>query len=364
MKQSKKPGVRLTKAGGYEISFSCGGKRFYQTVYAESLKEAYDIREERRLAAKTRKSCGAHENINISLPAAWEEIDASLMAEKKPKKTLGKYRNIFNRLFYDFPKEKGFVIAYPSQLNLGFIERYRVWYAEKATPSGVRSELVMVKALIRRMRRMGFVDKTLAAELSELKTPRMQGEEVYTDVPTDKLRDLLNKIKDDNECFYDFFVYLLITGRRPHESTLIEKSDIEWSGWNPSRIIIRSEITKMRTNAPIEIHPTKDTALIDLLRRTYKRYERSPYLFTNRKGKRLSCTTLRNYLNTMSESVLGQKLNMKFFRKRFATECGKNNVPAKDAMRRSGHRDINVFIKHYQQATKEGLGSVIKAVAI
>ena len=305
-------------------------------------------------------------NTDIGLGFAWAEVEGALIAERKPNKTIGKYKMVFNRLFYKFPQDKGVQVQSPGQLNLIYLERYKVWYGQKAEPSGVRSELVMVKALIRRMNRLGFVDKAFTAELSELRTPRGQADENYFNIPIEKLRDLFAYIKNDNECFYDFFYYLLLTGRRPVESTLIERKDVEWHGLNPLRIIIRGEITKMHTNAPIEIHPTKDVALMEVIKKANHRASliSSPFLFIGKNGKRLSHTTLRNYLLRVSVTVLGQTINLKYFRKRYATECGRSGVPAKDAMRRSGHRDINVFIKHYQQATNEGLGSVIKAVSI
>ena len=363
------PGVYLVGPGKYSIWFYVGRDRIWDTISASSDKEAKDIRQKRRLEAKVKPiSSAVQVNASASLNAVLQEILGATKAEGRSEKLRGKYKNVFNRLFYEFPKEMGIKIQSPGQLNLAYLERYKVWYANsKKRIKGVGSEMIMVKALIRRMRRLGFVERAMMEDLAEFKIPHRDGDESYPSISVSKLRDLFTYIRNDNEQLYDFFMFLLITGRRPVEASLIERKDIEWAGLNiPARINVRSETTKMRVPAPLDIHPVGDVDLIALILRSKNRSVAvpSPYLFTNKRGKKISHSPARNYLIKASTAILGQKVNMKFFRKRYATECGKNKVPPKDAMRRSGHKSINVFIKHYQQTTEEGLASVINAVTI
>lgn len=369
-KKTKYSGVYEVGHGKYEISFYADKRRVWDTVYVESSKEANDLRHQKRMEAKSNPMSGAVFQIDdtVDFSLVIEGIVSGLIAAKKPSKTISKFKKVFNRLVVEFPKARGIIIKSPSQINLIYLERYSAWYGgEKGRSSGLRAELIIVKSIIKRMYRFGFIRKALLSELGDLKLPPRSEGQSAPNIPRDKLEKLFAYMKKDNPWFYDFYRILLLTGRRPQEIILLERRDIEWGSLNdPVRVWVRAETTKMRTGAPIDIHPKCDIALKNAIVSARNRGNAfdAPYLFVNRVGKRLSQTTLRNYLLKVSSEVIGQRVNMKHFRKRYATQCGINRVPLKDAMRRSGHKDVAVFVKNYQQSSDEGLAAVINAVEV
>ena len=149
------------------------------------------------------------------------------------------------------------------------------------------------------------------------------------------------------------------------EAAQILKDGVDWGGINqPLRINIRPSTAKNRRKDQVDLHPVKDTALKAVIINAFNRSNllNSPYLFCNKSGRQISSTNQEVYIKKVSQRVLGFNLSAKYFRKRYVTLCGIAKVPLKDAMRRSGHRDVDVFVTHYQQPTTDGLGVVIDAI--
>jgi integrase len=359
----KLTGVReIIKGQRYEVNYVVGGRRFQYRINAASLSEAHDKKLEDMAEKRKNASLllGSEEHFNAGFSDAWEKLHADLIADNLPKKTIGHYANTYNRLFNNFVSLKFPQIASFNQLNLPFFKEYKNYYVnELERPNGWRGELIFVKAIIQRLYGLGFCDKDIIEKLKEMKKPRPNKKQ-YPNISNSQIRKLLDFIRRDRRDYYFLIYFMVRTGRRISETTLIEKKDVEWTGLKPVKINIRAEITKMRQYAPL----TKlDSEFEQVVREANRRSLRhkTPYLFCNRRGRRCAPDRVRLYLKMASRRITGIEITPHYFRHRFLTECGKINVPIVDVMAISGIKDINVIVKYYSHSTDEGLTKVLES---
>ena len=362
----KIPGVReVVKGEKYEVNYVLAGKRYQYRVDATSLTEAYhkkseDVAEKRRNIA-TLVSNG--ERFNAGFSEAWEKLYADLIADSLPKKTVHHYAKTYNRLFNEFLGSKFQEITSFNQLSLPLFREYKNFYVNDLDrPRGWRAELIFVKSIMKRLYGLGYCGKGLIESLHELKKPQAIKRE-YANVPASKIKMLLQFIKQDRVDYYYPLYFIMRTGRRINETTLIERKDVEWEGLNPARLNIRAETTKMGQHAPL----TKlDDDLGKVISEGYKAglKHKEPYLFLNAFGRRCTPDKVREHLKRASRRVLGFEITPHYFRHRFLTESGKANMPIVDVMAISGIKDINVIVKYYSHSTDEGQSNVLKASRI
>ena len=253
-----------------------------------------------------------------------------------------------------FPQIRGF-----NQLSLPFFREYKNYYVnELGRPKGWRAELIFVKAIMRRLYGLGYCSKELIESLSEMKKPQRNKKE-YLAIPNVKIKELFQVIKRERPDYYYPLYFISRTGRRINETTLIERKDVEWKGFNPVRLNIRAETTKTKQNAPL----TKfDQDLERIISEAYKAglKHKEPYLFLNMFGRRCTPDKVREHLKRTSRQILGVEITPHYFRHRFLTECGKANVPIVDVMAISGIKDINVIVNYYSHSTDEGQAKVLE----
>lgn len=360
--RSKISGVReIIKGERYEVNYVVVGKRYQYRINATSLTEAYNKKLEDM--ADKRKDVSAlldnGERLNAGFSEAWERLHADLLADNLPKKTVGHYGRTYNRLFNNFlslkfPQTKSF-----NQLSLPFFREYKNYYVnELGRPKGWRAELIFVKAIMKRLYGLGYCSKELLELLSEMKKPQRNKKE-YLVISNAKIKELFQAIKKERPDYYYPLYFISRTGRRINETTLIERKDIEWKGFNPVRLNIRAEITKTKQKAPLA---KLDQDLERIISEAYKTGLKckEPYLFLNMFGRRCHPSKVRRYLKRVSMHVLGVQVTPHYFRHRFLTECGKANVPIVDVMAISGIKDINVIVNYYSHSTDEGQAKVLE----
>lgn len=369
-------GVRPAKSGNkgfFEIYFpeyKGSKKKVYLTIEARNEKEAYDKRiveiERHRVG-----QLGTGESVNLLntiFSVAWEQLINNVSSDldvKYPiktrikhteitiKKTKSKFRKVFNRLFDDFRLKHFPLVDNPSQLTLPFFERYKNYYcSELNRAGGWRAELIMVKAIMRRLFRLGYVRQDIIKALEEMKRPSPIKKK-FPDIPKAKFNDWMAFIKKDNPSNYRIIHFLKRTGRRIEETTLIERKDLVWNGLNIEKINIVAETTKQKKHLPLEI---LDNDLTNLLRESYRdsKPHKTPNLFLNERGKKVSQKTLCKYLKKTSKQILGVELTNHYFRHRFFTECGKRNLHIPDVMAIAGLTDPDVLLQYYSHSDREG----------
>jgi integrase len=246
-----------------------------------------------------------------------------------------------------------------SRVSIPFLEEYRIYYCvDLGRQGGWRAELTVVKAIIGRMYRLGYCEEAAVTMLKRLKKPKANTKE-YPDIPVTKIKDLLTFIRTDRPDYFKLIYFIARTGRRIEEATLVERRDISWDGIKPIRINVRAETTKMKEKAPLD---SLDAELENIIRQAYQESlkHKAPWLFLNRHGKKCSQTRIRNYLKESSLKITGVEITPHYFRHRFFTECGKNNLPLIDVMAISGLKDVKVMANYYSHSTVAGRANVLE----
>jgi len=365
----KYEGVReRVKGKRYEIYFRAykGGKKIYRNIEAGSLVDAYYKRQE--IIAKYDKAFDVpevdRERMAADFVNVWKKLEQDLLSEKKPHKTVGRYRITFWRMFGDFRKDRFPHIQSPSQLTLPFFREYRNYYANELNrPDGIRAELTCVKAMIRRLYMLGFCSEDIIRKLKEIKKPKPNKKD-YPNLSTSEIKTLLMKMKKEDICYYSPIAFIARTGRRIAETTLIQKEDVLFKGLKPIGINIKAETTKTKEKAPLM---RLDSDLEAIIIQSYKK-SKSKYLFSNRMGRKCSPGRVRDFLKRTAIGLFGQELGRKitphYFRHRFFTECSKSNAPLADVKAISGIKDTKVLLEYYSHSTDEGQDQVLAITSL
>ena len=365
----KYEGVReKVKGKRYEIYFRPfrGSKKIHRNIEASSLSEAYYKRQE--IVAEYCRELGVLDEDTSRLAAGfaeiWEKVHGDLLTENRPAKTKSHYKRTFWRMFGEFREKRYPHVQSPSQLTLPFFREYRNYYAnDLGRTAGVRSELIFVKAIMKRLYMLGYCREDLIKRLNEIKKPRPNKKE-YPNVCKSDVRKLLANIKNGRPDYYYPLAFIVRTGRRIAETTLIRKEDVEFQGLRPLRINIKAETTKAREKAPLM---RLDGDLEDLIRRAYKA-GKSDYLFSNKWGRKCTPDKIRVYLKKVAIEYfgdgMGNKITPHYFRHRFFTECGKANLPIADVRAISGIKDLQVLLEFYSHSTTEGQDKVLGATRL
>ena len=364
--RSKISGVReIIKGERYEINYVVNRKRFQHRIDAKSLTDAYNIKLT-HIANKRKELEGTFEDrdrLTADFFEAWDRLNATLLADNLPPKTVHHYKKTYGRLFNDFRNKIYPNIQSFNQLKLSFFEEYKSYYVNNLKrPKGWRGELGYVKTIIMRLYRLGYCSKELVEILKEMKKPQPNKKD-YPNIPASKIKELLQSIKQEHSVYYYPIYFMCRTGRRVNEVTLIERKDVEWQGLRPLQINIRAETTKMKVTAPLV---RLDPALEQIIKESYNinSNRKTVFLFPNRLGKKISPDKLRVYLKEKSEKIIKLKITPHYFRHRFLTECGKAGVPMVDVMSISGIKDVDVLVRFYSHNTEEGLSKVLEASII
>jgi len=355
-------GIKHIKGKIYFFDLQADHKRLQVRKEANSDKEAKQIKNE--LLVELRKQLpisqqGEQERLNASFDEAREKLFADLRADNVSQTNILRHTIIFKRLFQDFRNLKFPHIKSPGQIPPIYLQEYKAYFINdlKHNPKGGwRSELICVKSMIRRLKRLGYCRKELVESLVEIPRPRHEKKE-YPEIPNSKLKTLLDFIKKDRPDFYPPIYFMCRTGRRINETTLIEKRDVKWDGLNPIRIDIRAETTKTKEKAPID---RLDLELAEVIRQAYNASSKrkTVYLFCNRLGKRCGRNHVGRYLRDVSEKLIGIRITPHYLRHRFLTEAGKAGVPLPDAMHIAGIKDIKVVMGYYSHITNDGQDKV------
>ena len=213
------------------IDYQANHKRVQSRIRAKSLKEAKAIRQEaivelRRTLPLPQED---QERLNADFDKAWEKLHSDLLADDVSHTSMLRNDIVFRRIkrFRDlrFPNTKNV-----SQITLPFFLEYKAWFINelKHNPKGGwRSELICIKAMMRRFKKLGFCGREIIESFTEIKRPRHEKKD-YPDIPNSKLKEMLDFIKQDRPDYYPIIRFICGTGRRIKETTLIQRKDVVW----------------------------------------------------------------------------------------------------------------------------------------
>jgi len=170
-KNKKYMGVRtIVKGEKYEIKWDVDGHKCQHRIEASSDREAFEERTkemfEYQVQAKEESQQTVEQSVGFDI--AWEALHDDVKSDVELKKTIGRYKNTYWRMFGAF-KDKYFPgIVRTGQLNHSFFRHYKNYYANELKRSdGVRSELIHVKAIINRLYLLGYCSKELVEDLKK-----------------------------------------------------------------------------------------------------------------------------------------------------------------------------------------------------
>ena len=363
-------GVReIEKGETYEVNYQINGARKQYRVKATSEQEAYlkkvsDI-------AEYQKSLSLPEEEQRRLTAdfreAWEKVRQDIASDNVGRKGAGRYHKVFERMFIDFRNRHFSQIQNPNQLTSLFFKDYKNYYVNgevdnpKALPhtNGWRSELIIVKAIVRRLYQLGYCAKKIVDELGEFKKPPKIKKE-YPNISKSDIEKYLSHVKKDRPDYYRPTYFMYRTGRRREEVTLIKKSDVILNGLEPVAINIRAETTKTKVRAPLRY---LDEDLKRLIMGAMSN-NKTEWLFANRCGRKCDADQLYKYIKRTSMEIMSIEITPHYFRRRFLTECGKANAHIADVQAISGIKDVKVIMEHYAYSTVEGQQKVLEITRI
>lgn len=365
VKLVKAEGIRQRSEGSFEVDFRVGGQRFQRTIKAKGIGEAK--KERAKLIAEILKgspSQDPQEREATSFESIWPVLERNIIADGLTRKTQLGLQRVYNRLFVTFRLAKYPHIISPEQLTLPFFLEYKSYYGvELARPKGLRSETQRLKIIMGKMRKLRFVSEELMRDLKEVKTPERR-KKAYPEINATAMKALMAHIKADRPDMYGPIYFMLRTGRRVEETTLIERKDIIWDGFNPIRINIRAETTKMDTAAPLHYLDPDLQAHIRFYYQISNKHQ-DPCLFINTWSQRCKPNAITEYLGDMSQEVLKDipgniRITAHYLRHRFCTETCKAKLPLVDIQAISGIKDIATLIGNYCHSSVEGQASVLE----
>ena len=243
------------------------------------------------------------------------------------------------------------------ELNKTVFEDYKTYIvSELGREWGWRSELSCIKAIIRRFVRGGFADKEVKECFEELERPPIR-QLAFEIIPESQLKQLVKYVQGDELRFYGPMYFIARMGWRISETLSIVKKNIRWDKGKPISIKLVWEDRKGNHEF---IFDTIDSRLAKVIQEYARKNPTSKWLFPNTNGNLCKDDTLRDYIKKVSNEVLGRTLKPHDFRRSLVTMAGQANVPARNIMAITGHRDLETLLKHYQFSTEQGRRSVMK----
>ena len=357
-------GVRERSPGNYEINFRPyrGAKSVFRNIEAPSLREASMIRAKLMLEARQKTQEQPAQPQQTDFQAIWSVLESDIKIEG-PTSLVG-LRNVYNRMFFDFRNLKHPEIVSPAQLDSIFFLDYRnyvineVSHPEDKPYKGWREELKRLKTIINKMRTRKFVSNDLIMDLKRIKLPEANEKE-YPEISQTQMRTLMDFIRKDRPDLYGPIKFMLRTGRRIEEVTLIERKDVIWNGFNPVEMNIRAETTKMKTKATLK-YLDEDLRQHVRLYYSISKEHQAPYLFLNAQFNKCQQEAVRRYLERVSKEVIGSRITSHYFRHRFCTETCKAKLPMIDIQAICGIKDVATILRKYCHSSQDGMASVLE----
>lgn len=362
-KDSKYPGVGKPRERKgifyYPICFRFHGQEVINTsVKADSPAEASRKLKERiaEFHSKPQGTINADTDFDVVRETLRKDVNTDIDA----KKTRQRYMNIYNRVFVEFrqkyyPTQKGC-----SNLPVGFFKIYKSYFREdlKKTEGGLRAELILLKAIMNRLKELGDCTEEDLRQVRAIPTPESPPKMMpkYTDK---QIHDLLEYIKKDRPDYYKPTKFMHLVGRRVAETCSITKDDVAMDGLKPLSIQTKPITAKKKKQIPPLIY--LDDPELNALVRSALANNKTPWLFPYTKGGKVPPNYLWKYLSKTSLSTIGVKVTSHFFRKRFLTMANRGGIN-RDSMAMANIKNVSVMMKNYVETTPEGQAKVLEKI--
>ncbi|MBF0504830.1 MAG: tyrosine-type recombinase/integrase [Candidatus Omnitrophica bacterium] len=339
-------GVRQRGECSFEINYYVNGKRYSETIKANTEAEAYAIRLQRMATAGLRSI----ERIaaGVSLKAA---IDYYLSQTEKilQAKTRQRSKCIFNHLA-DFLRQKYSTVTLVNQVTADIGNRYKEYLLslKDKSPSGINTDISKLRAIFKLFKEYGFISENPFKKVEKIPQRLARPEKKH--LPTDyEIKTILNAVVGDPS-YEELTMFLVRVGRRIEEATLYEKSDVLLDDKKmPIKIVVRPEITKTKDMGEVPM----DDELAGIVKRALNKHPEQKCLFTNFAQRKICSNTYRDFLKRVCERYNLSEISPHCFRYFVVNRLLNSGINLKDAMAVTGHVDIESFMS-YVKTTEEG----------
>jgi len=361
----------------YQLDYQCQGQRSFKRVVAKNMSEAGDMRTEWIKGVKKQNNHMPLSNKDYS--AIWHELEVIYGKSKtreellkirdkyakdpqksdivrdarKRNKKISCYRKVFNRMFIDDWSGR---VATVKDIDEQFFDDYKYHYCYVLCRlSGWKSEQIKAKAILRQISQKRYLLKDQMEEMKQSKAWKKakSKQKEYPMISDADMKSLLRVIKKERPDFYRIYMFMLRTGRRVEEVTLLLRKNIVFERGKFKALYVRASDAKMERRSYLE---TVDAGFEELLWDAYQDSEchNLPYLFLSMKHRKCDQRRLCDYLKTKSQQILGEGITNHYFRHRFLTKCGQARIPWSEISKISGLKDQKVYMDYYDHSSQEG----------
>ncbi|HAJ57544.1 MAG TPA: hypothetical protein DCL35_07235 [Candidatus Omnitrophica bacterium] len=183
------------------------------------------------LEERSSKPQGEQERFNSGFDEAWQKLDADILADDISKKGYLRYKKVYTRLFDDFRTVHFSSVKSPGALSFPFFQEYKNYFINQLghdPKGGWKAELICVKSLLNRLKKLGYCKKELVEDMKQMKRPK-PNKKSYPNIPNSKIKEMLDFIRANKPDLYPLIYFICRTGRRITETTLIQRKDVEWA---------------------------------------------------------------------------------------------------------------------------------------
>ncbi len=356
-------GVRKIAKGVYEINFRLGKgmKRYQRRVRALSFREAYNIKIKLMDEYLSSFQSNNHNKLNADFNVLRNQLIRDMESDSLAYKTRNRSRSTFDLFFLTFLPSRYPIIKRLTDLRLECLYEYKNYVTmDLKRIAGWRSELGTLKAIIRRLARLGYCEKGITEFLEDIKRPEYSSKS-FTPISKEDKIALLDFVKVDRPCYFGVTYFLMRLGWRIEETLSIKRYNIEMEGKEPISIKLEAAIRKNKKDFVLE---SIDADLAKVIKVFLADGSETQWLFYNSKRNKIKADHYRNYLVRISQEIIDRRITPHDFRRSLVTEAARDGLALKDVMGITGHTDINVLLKHYSFSTEVGRKKVLASTRI
>lgn len=339
----------------FPVYFRFNGRRYNTSVKAESKSDAY--RQLQVLMAEVMTTPKSGISGEMSYDVIRETLRKDVSSDTEVKKTVNRYMNIFDRVFIEFRQKHYPALLGCNGLPIGFFRKYKSYfYEELKRTEGWRAELIFIKAMMKRLKELGYSTVEDLDRVRDIPTPEGNAKQLPK-VTDKKIVDLLEYIRKDRPDYYKPIKFMALVGRRVGETCFIMTEDITTDGFNPLVIQTKPRTAKIKKQIPPPIY--LDDPELKALIKSALANNKTPWLFPHKKGGKIPPNYLWKYLCRVSLDVIGVRITPHHFRKLFLTKANRGGLN-RDSMAMANITSMSVMVKHYVETTPEGQAKVLE----
>lgn len=340
-KRKRKTFTGVEKRGrGYLISYYDGnGNRKRETVYANSEKEAKDIRELRRLGVEQKD-----ERLpRVELKTFMDNFVQELINDDRPQSSIRKYKERYDRL-HEFIISRHPEVKLLSDVTPEHIKAYKAHRLQEGySKNGINDELTIIRRLFNKAIEGGIMRNNPARAVEFYQEQELE-RDYLRENEIEKIFTTLSKNKGKPYYHYRFLYQFLyyVPWRK------MEMADLKQDDFNNYDKTIRHRIKKTRDFRYVKLNETVSDILEKQMTHLYKMGIESDYMFPSVTGKRYHKNHILDYFKLAAKDAGIQKnVTVHMLRRSFVSNAHSKGYSLEQIAKMTGHKDIDTLREYY-----------------